>query len=221
MRAQMAAFLQFLRDEQHYAENTITAYQSDLAQFVRFADGWGNASDKQWSDVSVEMVDDYIDSLYRDAYAASTVVRKVATIKSILNYLQAPGGGRSSLAKKLAKLSLVKHQPKSLSRDEVERLLSMPCQRKPGSARSLRDSALLSLLYTTGMRVSEAVMLNVSALHLDECYVTCGEASGRYAGSLCLTIRSPSCGATWPRREAAWFGIPASARCSSTTVVKS
>jgi integrase/recombinase XerD len=205
MRAQMAAFLQFLRDEQHYADNTIMAYQSDLAQFVRFAEGWGTASDKQWSDVNVEMVDDYIDSLYRDAYAASTVVRKVATIKSILNYLQAPGGGRSSLAKKLAKLSLVKHQPKSLSRDEVERLLSMPCQRKPESARSLRDSALLNLLYATWMSATSPA----------------ARASGRYAGSLCLTIRSPSCGATWPRREAAWFGIPASARCSSTTVVKS
>ncbi len=175
MRAKMTSFLHFLREEQHYADNTIAAYQSDLAQFIRFAEGWGTASDKQWSDVSVEMVDAYIDSLYREAYAASTVVRKIATIKSILNYLQAPGGGRSSLAKKLAKLSLVKHQPKSLSRDEVERLLSMPCQHKPESARSLRDSALLNLLYATGMRVTEAVMLSVSSLHLDDCYVTCGE----------------------------------------------
>jgi integrase/recombinase XerD len=175
MQSQASAFLQYLRDIKHYAENTIAAYQSDLAQFIQFSGQWSDGPVQQWSDVTVNLINSYIESLCQQGYASSTVIRKVATIKSILNYLHTPGGGRSSLVKKLAKLSLSKQQPKSLSTSEVDRLLQMPGQDQPDSARSLRDRALLRLLYATGMRVTEVVTLNMNALYLDDGYLICHE----------------------------------------------
>jgi integrase/recombinase XerD len=175
MQSQASAFLQYLRDVKHYAENTIAAYQSDLAQFIQFSGQWSEGPVQQWADVTVNLINGYIDALCQQGYASSTVIRKVATIKSILNYLHTPGGGRSSLVKKLAKLSLAKQQPKSLSMSEVDRLLQMPGKDQPDSARGLRDKALLRLLYATGMRVTEMVTLDINALNLDSGYLICHE----------------------------------------------
>jgi integrase/recombinase XerD len=180
MQAQTAAFLQYLREVKHYAQNTIAAYDNDLSQFIRFADTWGQAPIKQWSDISVELVNAYINSLSEAQYASSTITRKVATIKSLLNYLNSPSARRNPLSKKLSKLRVVKQQPRSLSTDEVGRLLDMPAQHGLSSPRALRDCALLAVLYATGMRVTEVVTLDVSDLHLGEGYLICAE-DGRQA----------------------------------------
>jgi integrase/recombinase XerD len=175
MRSQTASFLQYLREVKHYADNTIAAYQNDLSQFIQFADNWGVAPVHQWSDINVDLINAYIDSLCKDQYASSTITRKIATIKSLLNYLNAPGAGRSGLSKSLAKLHVVKQRPKSLAIDDVDRLLAMPCKGNPNSPRVLRDCALLNLLYATGMRVTEVVTLTMDAVHLDDGYLICGE----------------------------------------------
>jgi integrase/recombinase XerD len=175
MRSQTASFLQYLHEVKHYADNTIAAYQNDLAQFIQFADSWGGVPIHQWSDISVDLINAYIDSLCKEQYASSTITRKIATIKSLLNYLNAPGAGRSGLSKSLAKLHVVKQRPKSLTIEEVDRLLATPCSGDPNSPRVLRDCMLLKLLYATGMRVTEVVMLSVDAVHLDEKYLVGGE----------------------------------------------
>jgi integrase/recombinase XerD len=175
MKSQTASFLQYLREVKHYAANTIAAYQNDLTQFIKFADSWGGAPIQEWSEISVELINAYIDLLCREDYASSTITRKIATIKSLLNYLNSPNSGRNSISKSLAKLQVIKQQPKSLSPDQVERLLSMPIQGNSLSLRALRDSAMLNLLYATGMRVTEVVTLDLDAMHLDEGYIICGE----------------------------------------------
>jgi integrase/recombinase XerD len=175
MRSQTASFLEYLREVKHYADNTIAAYQNDLAQFIQFADAWGGSPVHQWSDINVDLINAYIDSLCKEQYASSTITRKIATIKSLLNYLNAPGAGRSGLSKSLSKLHVVKQRPKALTSEEVQRLLAMPCQGDPNSPRVLRDCALLNLLYETGMRVTEAVTLTLDAIHLDEGYIVGGE----------------------------------------------
>jgi integrase/recombinase XerD len=180
MQAQTASFLQYLREVKHYAQNTIAAYDNDLTQFIRFVDTWGLAPIKQWSDISVELVNAYIDSLSQAQYASSTITRKVATIKSLLNYLNSPSARRNLLSKQLSKLHVVKQQPRSLTIDEVDRLLNMPAQHGPDSPRTRRDCALLAVLYATGMRVTEVVTLDVPDLHLDEGYLICAE-DGRQA----------------------------------------
>jgi integrase/recombinase XerD len=173
MRSQTDTFLQYLREVKHYADNTIAAYQNDLTQFIQFARSRGV---ERWIDVTVELINAYIDQLTNDQYASSTMTRKVATLKSLLNYLNAPDAGRTSLMKNLSKLHVVKQQPKALTMEEVERLLNMPLMNPPGSPRGLRDQAILNLLYASGMRVTELVMLDMDSVHLDDGYVICGEA---------------------------------------------
>jgi integrase/recombinase XerD len=173
MRSQTDSFLQYLREVKHYADNTIAAYQNDLTQFIQFARGRGV---ERWIDVSLDLINAYIEQLTTEQYASSTMTRKVATLKSLLNYLNAPDPGRSTLMKNLSKLRVAKQQPKALTMEEVERLLNMPLMNPPGSPRGLRDHAILNLLYGSGMRVTELVTLDIESLHLDEGYVICGEA---------------------------------------------
>ena len=175
MQAQTASFLQYLREVKHYANNTIAAYQNDLAQFIQFANSWGETPVNQWADINVEVVNAYIDNLSHEHYASSTITRKIATIKSLLNYLNSPTPGRNPLSKKLSRLRVIKQRPHSLSPDEVERLLNMPLQDDAQSPRALRDCAMLAVLYATGMRVTEVVTLDPGDLHLDEGYLVCAD----------------------------------------------
>jgi len=163
-------FLHALREEKGYSNNTIVAYRNDLNQFEGFMSESNGASD--WSAVSKEHLTAYVNCLKLEReYASATVARKVAATKSFFHYLVERGVVREDPTADLDSPKVRKYLPTSLSEDDVDRLLRAPLQHN--SVRSLRDSALLEILYATGMRVSEIVDLNVWNVDLDSCLVHC------------------------------------------------
>lgn len=90
MNEQLLAFLDFLQQEYKYSNNTIAAYKNDLGQFLSFLEA--NAFDvSDWADVTPDIVDAYVDHMKEQAYASSSVARKVAAVKSFFNFLFARG----------------------------------------------------------------------------------------------------------------------------------
>jgi integrase/recombinase XerD len=93
------------------------------------------------------------------------VARKVAAMKSFCGFLVRSGAVEDNPAEQLDSPKVKKQLPATLAADEVEKLLALPRQGN-GSPKSLRDTALLEVLYATGMRVSEVAGLTLDDLDL-------------------------------------------------------
>lgn len=171
MEEQLLAFLEFLQQEYKYSSNTIAAYRNDLSQFMSFLENGSYPDVESWTDVTADIVDDYVDYMKEQPYASSSVARKVAAVKSFFNYLFARDVIDENPTTKIDSPKVKKRLPKTLSSEEVEQLLQAPAQKK--SPKHLRDTALLNLLYSTGMRVTEVVSLHTEDVDLEDQILYC------------------------------------------------
>jgi integrase/recombinase XerD len=169
MQTQVEEFLDFLAAEKGYSGNTLAAYRNDLTQFTQYLADQANAT--RWGDISQTQIVDYILHMKELEYASSTVARKVAAIKSFFHYLHDESITQQDPTLTLESPKVKKHLPKAISEDDVERLLAEPT--KSDSPKALRDSALLEVLYATGMRVTELVSLNVEDVDLEAGTIYC------------------------------------------------
>ena len=105
-------------------------------------------------------------------FAASTVSRHVASIRAFFQYLVKTNKIEKDPADRLKSPKVEKKIPETLSVEEIDLLLRQP----DDSAKGIRDSAMLELLYATGMRVSELIHLKTTDVNLNLGYVTCHES---------------------------------------------
>lgn len=170
MEEQLLAFLDYLQQEYKYSNNTTAAYKNDLSQFMTFLhDSLSEVN--EWSDVTPKVVDDYVQHMKEQAYASSSVARKVAAVKSFFNYLFARGIIGDNPTTNIDSPKVKKRLPKTLNSDDINRLLQAPRQKK--SPKHLRDTALLTMLYSTGMRVTEVVSLRLEDVNLPMSLLVC------------------------------------------------
>ena len=170
MEDQLSSFLDFLTNERSYSENTTAAYRNDLGQFLKWLRLTYPNIDS-WQAVTPQMVSEYVDVLQDKAYTASSVARKVAAIKSFFHFMLARSLISQDPTTDLDSPKVKKRLPKILASDDVERLLAAPTRKH--TPKGLRDTALLQLLYATGMRVSEAVSLKVTDVALEDGMLHC------------------------------------------------
>lgn len=149
------------------AENTIAAYGNDLQQFMAWAKERGIASVKQ---VDLATLTDFLSTLNDRGLAASTVSRRLVSLKMYFRFLVLEGVISDSQVDLVSSPKLWQYLPRVLSPEVVDRLLSAPCHE---DSYPLRDRALLTVLYATGCRASEVTGLRLKDLHLDEGYCRC------------------------------------------------
>jgi len=159
------AFLHYLSAERGASKNTIDAYRNDLSGFRKFLDASGLADPEVEKAVTRASITSYIGDLNDRRYAKATVARKVAAVKSFCTFLLDHGDLRSNPATQVDSPRAPKPVPKPMTTAEVDVLLQEP--RKHDTPESIRDAAMLELMYATGMRVTELVSLNLDSLHLD------------------------------------------------------
>ena len=178
MEQNVRDFLSCLRVGKGYSNNTIVAYRNDLAQFFRWVSDLTDPTVNSWADVSKNVLISYVLYLKTDReYATATVARKIAAIKSFFHHLMGEGVIEDNPTATLDSPKVRKYLPKAISQEDVEKLLSAP-QLRPGP-RSLRDRAILEMLYASGMRVSELVALNVGDVDLASASVRCVGKAGK------------------------------------------
>jgi len=163
MLEKVEEFLSYLRVEKAYSANTLAAYQNDLSQFVGYLQSRPRAI-TGWGAVSKDTVINYIMYMKEREYASSSVARKLAAVKSFVHFLVREGYLKDDPTATLESPRLRKRLPKTLTRNEVARLLDAPA--KGDDPKSLRDRALLEVLYATGMRVTELVSLQLNDANL-------------------------------------------------------
>jgi integrase/recombinase XerD len=170
MEAKLLAFLDFLQEEYKYSANTIAAYKNDLNQFLKHITK-RHPDLENWSEVSADIVEEYVDFMGDQTYASSSVARKVAAVKSFFNYLHSRSLIGDNPTTQVDSPKVKKRLPQTLDFDDVERLLQAPKQKR--SPKNLRDTALLAMLYATGMRVTEVVSLQQQDVDLANATLYC------------------------------------------------
>ncbi|MCP4420533.1 MAG: tyrosine recombinase [Chloroflexi bacterium] len=171
MEEQLLAFLKFLQTEYNYSNNTIAAYKNDLGQFMSYLQTNRLRDASDWQSIDSEIVNGYVTYMKEQSYASSSVARKVAAVKSFFNYLDSNDLIEENPTINIDSPKVKKRLPKTLTTKEVARLLEAPSEKK--SPKNLRDMALLNMLYSTGMRVTEVVSLRLEDVNLKKKLLFC------------------------------------------------
>ncbi|MGH2534919.1 MAG: tyrosine recombinase [Thermomicrobiales bacterium] len=184
MHADVERFLDVLSNERGFSGNTIAAYRNDLRQFIAYLASPPVSHHatlvSQWVELTDEHLNRYLLYLREREYAASTVARKTAAIKSYCHFLLSDGIMRADPAANMASPKVDKYVPKAISPDDVAKLLAQPCKlAESNRPEAMRDRAMLETLYASGMRVSELVGLNIDDVDLERGTVQCAGKAGR------------------------------------------
>lgn len=161
----LALFQEYLTVELGLAKNTQLAYMRDLRLLMKSLQ---LKADEELLQVSRQQLIAYLVRLKQEGRAASTVARKLASIKAFYRFLTAERYIRRNPAEVLEAASRGLHLPKVLSVQDVERLLDEP---NLGTLDGYRDKTMLELLYATGMRVSELVNVPMKNVDMKMQYV--------------------------------------------------
>jgi integrase/recombinase XerD len=166
MEAALNRFLVYLRDVRGSSANTLLAYRADLRQFVAAL----RPKVERPEDLRQDALADYVAWLGQQGYRPATISRKMAAVRSFLDYLQSTNVLTDpSLRAGLRPPRAPRPRPRVLSAQELQALLDAPA--KQDSPRALRDSAILALLYATGLRAAEVVALEVDQVDLEQGWV--------------------------------------------------
>ncbi len=153
MKDLVDTFLGTLREQKGYSRHTVRSYRADLIHFLTFLGA-------RQEDVDAREIRAYLGSLF-DRYKRTTIARKLSAIRSFFSFLERKGILESNPAKEISSPKLDRYIPGYLTVDEVFRLLERPQEEKPFGS---RDLAILELLYSCGIRVSEMAGLNISSM---------------------------------------------------------
>ncbi|GIV15912.1 MAG: tyrosine recombinase XerC [Armatimonadota bacterium] len=150
------AFAADLRHRRRASENTLRGYSRDIVQFAEFLER--EYPHTRWQDVQPATVRAFLAELHRLAMSARSIERKIAALRAFFKYLQYRGIVSSNPAQAVHAPRHEQQLPKVLTPQEVDHLLTTPAGDDP---LSVRDRAILELLYATGMRVGELTSLRL------------------------------------------------------------
>lgn len=171
-------FLDYLKLERHFSDYTIKSYGADLFQFGQFLSGQiGHPNMPDPKPLSHEELDakhltvesliirDFLTYLYGQNYTKSTTARKLATLRSFYKFLMRRGQIGVNPLSTIRTPKQEKRLPRCLDLQQIQKLLDTPGD---GDILAARDKAILEVLYSSGIRVSELVELDMSDLDLQE-----------------------------------------------------
>jgi len=153
----ISLFLTHVKVEKGLSANTVAAYQRDLAKFNVFAQKRKLALEAVTRDDLV----DFLAGLYREKLESRTVARHLVTLRNFFRFAQIQEIITTDPSLNLESPKIRRTLPGYLRLEEVERLLAQPDAK---TAAGLRDCAMLEVLYSTGLRVSELTSLRVTDL---------------------------------------------------------
>jgi integrase/recombinase XerD len=153
----IAAFLTHVRVERGLSANTVTAYRRDLVKFDDFA----KKRKLTLESVSRDNLVEFLASLYRQKLESRTVARHLVTLRNFFRFAQLQELIATDPSLNLESPKIRRSLPGYLRLEEIERLLAQPDDKTP---LGLRDHAMLDVLYSTGLRVSELISLRVMDL---------------------------------------------------------
>jgi len=179
VREAIERFINYLKVEKGFSENTLVAYRNDLYQLTDFVAAEANKSGAMpsWSGFGRQGMLSYLLNLKERGYVPTTQARKVAATKRFFRFMSEEGELKENPTQNVTSPKVGKSLPRPISDSEARLLLEQPTKLSTPEAK--RDKAMLELLYASGMRVSELVALDVKDVDTEGGYVRCFGKGGK------------------------------------------
>lgn len=156
----VSTFIEAARLEFGYSEHTIRSYQRDLLDFTSYAAEHGAM---ELSKTDLELMRSWLWERQQRGLAPSTIARNVATLKSFGSWLESRSMVPGNPASRLRTPRAPKALPRVLTQEQMSRVLERAAERaSSGDAEQVRDHAILELLYSSALRVSELTSLQLN-----------------------------------------------------------
>jgi integrase/recombinase XerD len=160
MESTIHAFLSYMRVERGLAQNTILAYGRDLKKFAGFL---RKRQKLRMEDVDREDIVDFLSSLYKEKLDSRSVARYLVSLRGLYKFAMMEELVSTDPTENLESPKIRNSLPTYLRVDEIDKLLAAPNLATPIG---LRDRAMLEVLYSTGLRVSELLNLRISDVEM-------------------------------------------------------
>ncbi len=166
-RTEVAEFLRFLGGERNDSPHTVKAYGRDLADFTEFLDDFYGGTSWTWAGVDRLAIRGFLAHATRRGWSKRSSARALSAIRSFYKFLNLHHGIEVNPGRSAGTPKLERRLPQYLDRPAVEKLFALAETRAgDGSFAGLRNRAMLEVFYSTGMRLSELVGLDVDDLDL-------------------------------------------------------
>lgn len=148
------SFLAKLRNERNYSSHTLKSYSRDLNSLISYCD---ENKLSQWGDVDDQHIRSLISKRHRQGLGGSSLQRMLSTFRSFFKYLLIENIVPNNPAQNIKAPKNTRKLPSTLDVDSMTRLLEI----KGDEVETVRDRSILELFYSSGLRLSELVALNV------------------------------------------------------------
>lgn len=155
----MLEFLKYLKDEKNYSKLTVINYGKDLKLFLQFLKIEKITDIKK---IDYKLMRSYLSFLYEKEYSKKTIARNISTLRSFFKYLLKENHIKQNPMTLIQNPKPDKKLPKVLYTNDLEDLLKIP---DINTSLGQRDSAILEMFYSTGIRVSELVSLKIKDIN--------------------------------------------------------
>ena len=166
MDKQIDSFLEYIKTNKKFSENTLQSYKRDIVQYQNYI----KSNNLNYSKMETDDIKTYLQYLQDMNKKASTISRNLASIRLFYQYELRNNKIKTNPTDGVQSPKIEKRVPSILTSQEVNLLLEQP---KNVDLKGTRDKAMLEFAYATGMRVTEIISLNVNDVNLAEGYVTC------------------------------------------------
>jgi len=167
----LEGFIGFLQREKRYSPHTLTGYRRDLRNFQ---DWLQQQKIAQWNDVTHKQIRRFIAQRHALGIQGRSLQRQLSAIRAFYRYRQRTGKATTNPAEDIPTPKQAQRLPKSLDIESLEHLLNIPGD----EPLTLRDRAIMELLYSSGLRLAEIAALNLADLDLQSGLVDIKKGKG-------------------------------------------
>ena len=153
-------YISYIGDVKNLSKNTTNSYKRDLNKFANFVIGLNITN---YSSINDEICSAWIGDLFSDGINPRSIQRHLSSAKGFFKYLKKNGLVNTSPFDLISAPKTPSNLPDVLSPEDVEQLLNF----KPSSLVEVRDMAIVELIYSSGLRVSEAIDINIADFEED------------------------------------------------------
>ncbi len=166
----ISEFESFLINDKNVSQSTLASYKRDIMNFSKYMD----SIKIDVISASRQHVLSYILSMQDSGKANASVVRAIASIKSLYAFLMISGTIQKNPAANITPPKKEKKMPSFLTREEIEALLESP---DVSNVRGLRDKAILEIMYASGLKVTELISLKINDIDTEIGYLKCSKGA--------------------------------------------